>query len=400
VRGRGEGDVSGYTVRMPYSCSWHGMRPWALLNLRSSMKSLIASMKMRKKLLILPSVIFALSLFAGCRSIIATQDGGKTAPPTLTAIVSTFAGSTKGFADGIGRAAQFDQPHGIALDATGNLYVSDSGNNRIRKITPTGEVSTFAGSGVQGFADGVGSAAQFHWPWGIAIDAAGNLYISDNGNNRIRKITPAGEVSTLAGSTWGDADGTGSAAQFKSPLGIAIDATGNLYVADSVNSRIRKITPAGEVSTLAGSTWGDADGTGSAAQFVKPHDIAIDGATNLYVTDLYRIRKVTPAGEVTTIAGSGEQGFDDGQGSAARFRYPGGIAIDTTGNFYVVDTGNKYIRKVTPAGEVVTLHGTTEGYADSAGNTERFEFPWGIVMDSTANLYVVDSYRIRKMVME
>ena len=354
---------------------------------------------MRKKLLILPFVIFALSLFAGCRSIVATQDGGKTDAPTLTAIVSTFAGSTEGFADGIGSAAHFNSLHGIVMDAAGNLYVSDSGNNRIRKVAPTGEVSTFAGS-TRGNADGVGSAAQFNSPLGIAMDAMGNLYVVDSGNNRIRKITPTGEVSTLAGSVWGDADGTGSAAQFRSPSGIAIDTMGNLYVADSFNDRIRKITPAGEVSTLAGSTWGDANGTGSSAQFRRPSDIAIDAAANLYVTDSNRIRKVTPAGDVTTLAGSGEQGFDDGQGNVARFRRPRGIAIDAAGNLYVVDSGNNYIRKVTPVGEVVTLLGAMEYYADSAGNYEVFVFPWGIAIDSAANLYVTDLCRIRKMVVE
>jgi len=220
-----------------------------------------------------------------------------------TVIVSTFAGGGPlgsdggGLADGQGSAARFKFPAGIAIDATGNLYVAEENNHRIRKITPKGEVSTFAGSGPTGlgnggFADGQGSSSQFRLPSGIAIDAAGNLYVADY--NRIRKVTPKGEVSTLAGGKQGFADGQGSAAQFNSPFGIAIDKAHNLYVADTFNHSIRKVTTEGEVSTLAGGEEGFADGQGSASKFRLPSGIAIDAAGNLYVADTknHRIRKI------------------------------------------------------------------------------------------------------------
>ena len=244
-------------------------------------------------------------------------------------------------------------------DKTGNLYVVDQGNFRIRKVTSNGAVSTLAGTGglccelggglLGHYADGAGSVAGFSSPHGIAIDAAGNLYVADAGNNCIRKITPKGDVSTLAGSgEKGFADGSGSTARFNDPVGIAIDAAGNLYVADKSNQRIRKVSPTGDVSTLAGSgEEGFADGAGSVAQFRHPFDITVDKLGNLYVADSgnQRIRKVTPEGDVSTIAGGG-QGFADGSGSEAMFNWPYGIAIDAAGNLYVADGYNRRIRKL------------------------------------------------------
>jgi len=192
-------------------------------------------------------------------------------------------------------------PSGLAADAAGDLYVADKYNQRIIKVTPQGVVSTLAGSTPcgtgcpGGFADGTGAAAQFNYPGGVAVDAAGNVYVADPSNNRIRKVTPQGAVSTLAGSTKGYADGTGSAAQFSSPSGVAVDVSGNVYVTDSGNSRIRRISPLGVVKTVAGSTVGLADGTGRAAQFSNPSGVAVDATGHVYVTDSgnHRIRKVT-----------------------------------------------------------------------------------------------------------
>jgi streptogramin lyase len=224
------------------------------------------------------------------------------------------------FADGIGTAARFCAPQGVAIDNAGNVYVADYDNSTVRKITPAGVVSTLAGLAASfGSADGTGSAARFSGPTGIATDSAGDVYVADTGNCTIRKITPAGTVSTFAGTAGaiGSADGTGSAARFDIPIGIATDSAGNVYVADQGNSTIRKITPNGMVSTLAGAAGvvGSADGVASSARFNYPRGIAIDSTNNLYVADTSNstIRKITPAGLVTTVVGiRGQTGFAPG----------------------------------------------------------------------------------------
>jgi len=314
-------------------------------------------------------------------------------------MVSTLAGSTSGYADGTGTAAQFKSPIGVATDAAGNVYVADQQNHKIRKITPAGVVSTLAGS-TYGYADGTGTAAQFFQPCGVATDADGNVYVADILNNKIRKITPAGEVSTLAGSTAGYADGKATTAQFKSPTGVATDAVGNVYVADRNNHKIRKITPAGEVSTLAGSTQGFADGTATAAQFNVPYGVATDAAGNVYVADQqnHKIRKITPAGVVSTLAGS-TYGYADGTATTAQFKSPTGVATDAAGNVYVADLGNNKIRKITPDGVVSTLAGSTSGYADGKATTAQFKSPTGVATDAAGNVYVADygNNKIRKI---
>ena len=209
-------------------------------------------------------------------------------------IVSTLAGlsgSFGGFANGTVAAAKFNSPTGITTDASGNIYVADASNHKIRKITPEGVVTTFAGS-TAGFADGIGTAAQFDYPHHIAIDTSGNLYVTDHNNHKIRKITPEGVVTTFAGRYRSFADGLGTAAYFTSPTGITIDTSGNLYVVDYQNYRIRKITPEGLVSTIAGSTLGIEDGPGAVAKFNYPSGITIDASGNLYVTERHSIRKM------------------------------------------------------------------------------------------------------------
>ncbi len=283
---------------------------------------------------------------------------------TPLGVVSTLAGlaGSAGSADGTGSAAQFNSPFGVAVDAAGNVYVADRVNHTIRKVTAAGVVTTLAGlAGSFGSLDGAGSAARFRLPGGVAVDAAGNVFVTDTLNFTIREVTAAGVVTTLAGlaNVAGLADGTGSAARFNSAFGVAVDGAGNVYVADSGSHTIRKITPAGVVTTLAGlaGSSGSADGTGNAARFLNPNGIAVDVAGNVYVADTfnYTIRKVTPAGVVTTLAGlAGSAGSVDGTGSAARFFDPNGIAVDAAGNLYVADTANRSIRKITPGGAVST----------------------------------------------
>jgi sugar lactone lactonase YvrE len=359
---------------------------------------------MKKQIISFMQLTGAVALCIGF--IACKKSGGNSTPKT--AIVSTFAGNgTEGYADGTGTAAAFYRPDGIAIDGSGNLYVGDMANNRIRKITPAGVVSTLAGSGAAGYADGTGTSAQFYYPAGIAIDASGNLYVADWAGNRIRKVTSAGVVSTLAGNgTAGFADGTGTSAQFNNPIGIAIDASGNLYVADEGNNRVRKITSGGVVTTIAGNgTAGYADGVGTFAQFNPPSGITIDGSGNLYVTDQnnYRIREITPAGAVTTLAGNGTAGYVDGNGAFAEFNQPAGIARDGSGNLYVTDFGNNCIRKITPASVVSTLAGNgAAGYSDGTGTSAQFNGPGGIAVDGSGNLYVADwlNNRIRKITFE
>ena len=228
-----------------------------------------------------------------------------------------------------------------------------------------GEVITFAGSGISGNTDGTGTAASFDTPTGVAVDGKGNVYVADRYNHTIRKITPSGEVTTLAGSgRSGSTDGTGTIASFYYPTGVTVDGTGTIYVADRYNNTIRKITPTGEVTTLAGSgNLGSTDGTGTAASFDTPTGVAVDGKGNVYVADRYnhKIRKITPTGEVTTLAGSGSSGSTDGTGTAASFNYPYGVTVDGTGTIYVAGGNNHKIRKIS-SGKVV-LTGTAPNEA-------------------------------------
>ena len=314
---------------------------------------------------------------------------------TQTAIVSTLAGSgTAGSSDGTGTAASFNQPAGIATDSAGNLYVADRMNHLIRKISPEGIVTTLAGTG----------AATFNEPLGVAVDKEGTVYVADHNNNLIRKITPAGVVSTLAGSgDEGSYDGTGIEASFNKPWGIAVDSEGTVYVAEYGNNLIRKISPAGVVTTLAGSgDEGSDDGTGANATFKALSGMTVDSAGNLYVVDNANglIRKITAEGVVTTLAGSGTFGSDDGTGTSASFGIPIGVAVDSAGNVYVADNGNNMIRKITPAGVVTTLAGSrTRGSNDGDGTDATFYSPFGVAVDSQGTLYVADTYNylIRKI---
>lgn len=315
--------------------------------------------------------------------------------------VTTFAGSgLTDFADGLGTAAAFQYPYSAAIDAAGTIYLADAGSDRIRKITPAGLVTTLAGSTL-GAADGTGAAAQFYVPCGVAVNTSGTVFVADRNNHRIRKITPAGVVTTFAGSEQGFADGIGAAAQFSAPSGLAIDAAGVIYVADTGNNRIRKITPSGIVTTFAGSTAGSANGVGTAAQFNYPCAVAVDASGTVFVADTANglIRKITAQGMVTLLAGSGLNEFTDGIGAAAQFDFPQGVAVDASGNVFVADTNNNRIRKITPNAVVTTVAGSTQGYADGPGSEAKFYGPYGLAIVSAETLLIVDSgnNRIRKI---
>ena len=369
--------------------------------------------------------------------------------------VTTTAGSgTKGFLDGGPQEAQFNRPHGLAIDDQGNLYVADIYNHRIRKIDSQGNVTTYAGSGIEGFQDGPAKTAKFKEPHGLMFDGQGNLYVTDYSNSRIRMIDSKGEnvttvlapkhpedgfprlmgltssplgemfficnegvckfhspshkagvscVTKLAGSKEGLVNGPLHSVQFHSPNGIAFDAKGNMYVSDSRNFLIRKLDTQGNVSTFAGSgTSGFQDGGPTTAQFKHPRGLVSDSKGDVYVADAedHRIRKIGSEGNVTTFAGSGEAGFQDGPGKQAQFKNPCGLAVDSKNNVYIADSGNHRIRKIDTKGTVITFAGSgTAGFQNGAGNKAQFKSPCGLAFDNKGNLFVADveNHRIRKI---
>lgn len=314
-----------------------------------------------------------------------------------------FAGSpgNPGTQDGLGSAAGFQEPEGIAVDPDGNTYVADTLNHVIRKISVTGQVSTFAGTaGLRGSADGAGPVARFTFPYGLAYDRGrGWLYVADLGNSTIRMIDYFGNVSTVAGLAGipGSANGAGSAARFNSPNGLAVDADRNLYVADRGNHTIRKIDLNGLVTTVAGLAGisGSTNGGAGIARFNSPRGVAVDASGRIYVTDSgnQAIRKILTDGTVSTLAGQvGSSGGTDGTGTAARFNNPGGIAVDPDGDLWVADSYGSTVRRITPTGKVTTeggLYGMT-GSADGLSSSARFFQPVAIASRKEGTLVVAD----------
>jgi len=318
--------------------------------------------------------------------------------------VTTLAGSVlkSGSADGPATNALFSDPTGLAIDAAGNVFVADNQNHTIRKLSTAGLVSTLAGRpGQSGSADGIGTNAFFNNPSGIVLAPNGLLYVTDTGNHTIRSVSLNGAVNKLAGVAGqsGATNGAGNQALFNTPLGIAVDQAGILYVADSGNHQIRKVTAGGGVTTLAGSpgVWGATDGTGEAALFNGPVGLAVDGSGNVFVSDAnnHTIRKITPAGVVTTFAGvAGVTGANDGTGSGALFCKPAEMKIDRNGNLFVVDSFSHTIRELSPNAEVRTVAGLagSGGAANGLGGQARFFNPYGLAIDHNGNLRVSDTY--------
>jgi sugar lactone lactonase YvrE len=324
--------------------------------------------------------------------------------------VTTLAGGGgSGSLDGAGANAQFSVPVALAADASGNVYVADYGNELIRRVSPQGVVRTLAGlAGTSGAANGVNNNATFFQPTGVAVDGATNVYVADTGNHLIRKITPdaAGvnwTVSTLAGAAgvFGDVDGMGSGARFYLPQGVAVDGLGNVYVGDSLNRTIRKITPAGFVTTLAGpdGSYGSADGPALNARFNEPYAVAVDGASNIFVADTFNhtIREISAAGTVTTLAGlAGVSGSSNGTNGAARFNQPTGVALDAADDLYVADFENSIVRKITPgAGTnwvVSTLAGVAgvASFANGPAAGALFNHPFAVAVDGASNVFLTD----------
>jgi gliding motility-associated-like protein len=377
-----------------------------MLNLINTFPRYIKSCR---KALLLTSVLFACSqLYAQAPNIsyqtpqiyfintaispLTPKNTGGAVPANVYGQVTTFVGSgAAGYADGTGTAVSFDHPIRSVEDAAGNLYVADRDNGAVRKITPSGVVTTYASG--------------FSQPNGITINSNGDLYVSEAAANDIKLVKTNGLVSVFAGNGgMSYIDGTGTAAGFHYPYGITIDANGNLYVADSQNSVIRKVTtPGAVVTTLAGSgVAAFADGTGRLASFNLIDNVYYDASGVLYCGDTFnnRIRKITLTGTVTTIAGSGAKGYQDGPAASAIFSNPGTTATDAAGNIYVADAGNFVIRKIDKNGIVSTLAGTgTFGSADGIGKAASFGNFYGLNVDPSGIMYVTDfgNSKIRKI---
>ena len=325
-------------------------------------------------------------------------------PPTVAgwrAVVSTLAGDgAPHFQDAAFAQAGFADPFGLAVAPDGTLYVADGGaSNRIRKLSPQGLVTTLAG-GTEGYADGAGVGAAFDTPSGLAIDDAGNLYVADTGNNRIRKVTPDGQVSTVAGDgTAGYADGAAASARFNAPIGVAVARDGRIYVADTYNDRIRLITPDGQVTTLAGAGQpGYTDGAGARALFDTPCAVAVTPQGELLIADTGndRLRRIAPDGQVTTLAASAPAGAE-----AFELSRPTGLAVTHDGFVYVTELDRGRITQIAPDGTARPIAGRGSGFADGAGlSGARFNQPAGIAVDRAGALYVADgaNYLVRKIV--
>ncbi len=326
-----------------------------------------------------------------------------------TQIIYTHTGTgTAGFSGdgGFCKNANINGPTCMAIDATGNIYLSDGSNDRIRKITPSGIITTIAGTGTAGFSGdgGLATAAQISLPMGIAIDGSGNIYFSDMANTRVRKINTSGIISTVAGNGTAGYSGDGgpaTSAMLKYPKGLALDISGNLYIADDNNHCIRKVTPTGTITTIAGMGLMGFSGDGgpaTSAQMASPFSVAVDASGNIYIGDRInaRIRKVNTSGIITTIVGSGLYGYtgDGGLATAAQIRPPYGITFDALGNLYFADSNNHCIRMVNTSGIITTVAGTgIAGFSGDGGTplSAQFNGPVDIKFDGSNNLFVVDA---------
>lgn len=322
-------------------------------------------------------------------------------------VISTVAGFGVGGYSGDGGDPLFAQilaPHGIAVDKDGTLYIADYGNNRIRKVV-SGKITTISGAGIGFLGDGQPAAGgRFSGPAGIALDSSNNLYIVDLNNQRIRKIAPGGNISTVAGNGTADFKGDGAAATSATlnfPSGVAVDGGGNVYIADKNNARIRKVVSSGTISSVAGNGTNSYGGDGAlapSAQLNVPSAVARDAAGNLFIADTgnHRIRRVNVDGAISTYAGNGTAGFggDGAAASAAQLNNPSGLVIDGDGNLYLADTGNHRVRRITPGGTISSVAGTgTAGNAGDGGaaTSAQLSYPSGLAIDTAGNVYVADS---------
>jgi sugar lactone lactonase YvrE len=335
--------------------------------------------------------------------ITACNDDSNVSNKPVTWTVTTLAGNGPGLENGNSLNAKFNFPIGLALTSDNELLIADFGNNLIRKLNSANMVSTEAGTGMHGLYNGPVDLAQFDQPYGIAISDDGAFYITDQATAKIRKIAN-GLVSTFAGGVGGNANGPASQAGFTDPSGIAVSNDGSIFIADRYNNSIRKITKDGNVTTYAGSETsvsGYKDGYRKDALFDQPMDICAGGDGTLFIVEYDNnvVRKISPDGTVSTVAGNGKIGFVDGIGTEAEFSYPSGIAVSSDGTLYVADEGNNRIRQISKSGQVTTIAGSTMGNADGKGSEAKFFGPLDIIIAADGSLIVADSnnHRICKI---
>jgi len=333
-----------------------------------------------------------------------TATGGMTSGGHGPLLVTTVAGKGpdgEGLMNGDAGTAELYGPTGLAFDGSGNLYVADSSNNAIRRIDANGIVTTVdgLGYGMDGLVNGGPKTAEFHGPLAVAVDSSGNLYVADAQNSVVRRIDTSHNVTTFIPEQTGSFVSSGQGAGVLVPSGIAIDSAGNIYVADHGNNAIRKVNSHGDVSTLVGGPGhvGFTDGDAGMAQFQPPVGLAVDSAGNVYFADQGNnaIRKVDSSGNVSTVAGKGPKtyGFVDGDASTAELFQPYALTVDSSGNLYVADQRNNAIRKIDPQGNVTTLAGrgpSKSGFMDGDAGTAELYYPSGVAVDSSGNVYVGD----------
>ena len=335
-------------------------------------------------------------------------------------IITTIAGNgISGYSGDGGPAtsAQFNGPYGIAVDMAGDLFIADKNNERVRKVTPDGVISTVAGNGTIGFNgdEGPATSAQLFGPYGVAVDTAGDLFIADAANERVRKVTPDGVISTVAGNGTSGYSGDGNSAtsaQLNTPHAVAVDTAGNLFIADYGNNCIRKVTPNGVISTVAGNGslgYSGDGGPATSAQLFDPDGVVVDAAGNIFIADKGNscVRKVTPDGLINTVAGNGTSGYsgDGGPATSAQLIDPSGVVVDTAGNLFIADFGNNSVRKVTPDGVIRTVAGNgSPGYGGDGGpaTSAQLNGPYGVAVDMWDNLIISDNAnsRIRMVTLE
>ncbi len=329
--------------------------------------------------------------------------------------ISTFAGrGTAGFSGdgGPAKEAKLDAPGGLAL-RSGTLYIADFKQDRVRRVNRSGRITTVAGTRAGGFSGdgGAGTKAKLNRPIGLAVDGAGNLYIGDSRNHRVRRVNGSGTITTVAGTGilgFSGEGGAATSARLSFPWELGFDS-GNLYIADSGNHRVRRVDASGIITTVAGTGvrgYSGDGGAATAARLRRPGAVAVDGSGRLYIADFgnNRVRRVDASGRITTVAGNGKQGFsgDGGRATKAKLHAPSGLAFDHSGNLYIADSGNNRVRKVNRSGKITTVAGTgKEGFSGDGGKATKakLNYPIGLAFGNSHNLYIADSgnHRVRKV---